>query len=263
MDAGRHAAGELQEAAGRRQLEGRQGALAGPEAVVERRRRHVFVSTEAGRADSAERRAELSAGGRHDDLLWVSNTESDVFRLGKSGPVYYLVSGRWFSAPDFTGPWTFATPTLPADFKKIPAGAPAFARAGVGARHHAGRRGRAARADSADRARQQERRSRRRTSRIDGEPQFQPIEQTTVSRGRQHRQGHHQGRRPVLHVLPGRLVHGEEPPTGPWEVTGTVPKEIYEIPVSSPSHNVTYVTVVEDNRRRLGDLRDGRRLSPA
>ena len=53
-------------------------------------------------------------------LLWVSNTESDVFRMGKTGPVYYLVAGRWFSAPDFTGPWTFATPTLPADFKKIP-----------------------------------------------------------------------------------------------------------------------------------------------
>ena len=53
-------------------------------------------------------------------LLWVSNTESDVFRMGKTGPVYYLVAGRWFSAPDFTGPWTFATPSLPADFKKIP-----------------------------------------------------------------------------------------------------------------------------------------------
>ena len=52
--------------------------------------------------------------------MWVSNTESDVFRMGKSGAVYYLVAGRWFSAPDFTGPWTFATPTLPADFQKIP-----------------------------------------------------------------------------------------------------------------------------------------------
>ena len=54
------------------------------------------------------------------DLLWVSNTESDVFRMGKTGPIYYLVAGRWFSAPDFTGPWTFATPKLPEDFKKIP-----------------------------------------------------------------------------------------------------------------------------------------------
>ena len=53
-------------------------------------------------------------------LLWVSNTESDVFRLGKAGPIYYLVAGRWFTAPDFTGPWTFATQQLPEDFKKIP-----------------------------------------------------------------------------------------------------------------------------------------------
>ena len=44
-------------------------------------------------------------------LVWVSNTESDVFRMGEKGTVYYLVSGRWFSAPDFEGPWTFATPT--------------------------------------------------------------------------------------------------------------------------------------------------------
>ena len=36
-------------------------------------------------------------------------------------------------------------------------------------------------------------------------------------------------------------------PTGPWEVTSEVPKEIYEIPVSSTVHHVTYVTVVEDD----------------
>ena len=52
--------------------------------------------------------------------MWVSNSESDVFRVGKTGLIYYLVAGRWFSAQDFTGPWTFATLTLPEDFKKIP-----------------------------------------------------------------------------------------------------------------------------------------------
>src|SRR5262249_59039597 len=36
-------------------------------------------------------------------------------------------------------------------------------------------------------------------------------------------------------------------PDGPWEVTSKVPKEIYEIPVSSPSYNVTYVTVEDDD----------------
>src|SRR5258708_1928331 len=44
------------------------------------------------------------------NLSWVTNTDSDLFRLGQDGPVFYLVSGRWFSAPQFTGPWTFATP---------------------------------------------------------------------------------------------------------------------------------------------------------
>jgi hypothetical protein len=52
-------------------------------------------------------------------LLWISNTESDLFRLGKEGPFYYLVTGRWFKAPAVHGPWTFATPELPEDFKSI------------------------------------------------------------------------------------------------------------------------------------------------
>src|SRR4029077_4175196 len=42
-----------------------------------------------------------------------------IFRMGKQGTVYYLVAGRWFSAPDFTGPWKFASPVLPPDFQKI------------------------------------------------------------------------------------------------------------------------------------------------
>ena len=36
-------------------------------------------------------------------LAWVSNTDSDVFRMGANGAVYILVSGRWFSA-GFHGP---------------------------------------------------------------------------------------------------------------------------------------------------------------
>ena len=119
VGAGRDAARQLQEAAGGRQLEGRQGQPAG-QAAQGSRRAEGLRQLPAGRADPADGRAELPPGARAPSLLWVSNTESDVFRLGKTGPVYYLVAGRWFSAPDFTGPWTFATPSLPADFKKIP-----------------------------------------------------------------------------------------------------------------------------------------------
>ena len=54
-------------------------------------------------------------------LQWLSNTDSDIFRNGKDGDFYYVITGRWFKAPkSWTGPWTFATLELPADFKDIP-----------------------------------------------------------------------------------------------------------------------------------------------
>ena len=113
-------------------------------------------------------------------LLWVSNTESDVFRMGRTGPVYYLVAGRWFSAPDFTGPWTFATLTLPEDFKKISLEHPR-SRVLASVPGTAGRRSRVARADSADRARQRQA-NQGAGCRVSGTTEFQPIETTVVQR---------------------------------------------------------------------------------
>ena len=116
----------------------------------------VFVSQTPGELILLTGEPAYKAGRPARSCMWVSNTESDVFRMGTTGLVYYLVAGRWFSAPDFKGPWTFATPSLPDDFKKIPRRARSLARARVGAGHRSGDRSGAARADSADRARQQE-----------------------------------------------------------------------------------------------------------
>jgi uncharacterized protein YraI len=59
-------------------------------------------------------------------LEWVSNSDGDVFRAKADGMIYVLLSGRWFSAKSLDGPWTFATPTLPADFRNIPDDAPYY-----------------------------------------------------------------------------------------------------------------------------------------
>ena len=55
-------------------------------------------------------------------LLWASNTTSDVLIDTANNNYYVLLAGRWFTSPALTGPWTFvASNALPADFAKIPA----------------------------------------------------------------------------------------------------------------------------------------------
>ena len=165
----------------------------------------VYVSTVPAELILLTRRPQLSAGAGAKELLWVSNTESDVFRLGKTGPVYYLVTGRWFSAPDFKGPWTFATPKLPEDFKRIPdahersrvlASVPGTDQAIEAVMLRRFRRPRASIA----------RRSKRRRWRYQGEPQFAQDRRHLVAARREYRQGHHSRRRHLLLLQPGRVV---------------------------------------------------------
>jgi hypothetical protein len=178
-------------------------------------------------------------------LLWVSNTESDVFRLGKAGPVFYLVAGRWFSAPDFVGPWTFATPTLPGDFKKIPL------------EHERSRvlasvpgTDQAAEAVLLAQIPQTARVNRKQVKApevdFQGDPKFQPIETTTVQRAVNTDKDVFKVGDAYYMCYQGVWFVGKTP-TGVWEVATTVPKEIYQIPTSSPASHVTYVTIEEDD----------------
>ena len=178
-------------------------------------------------------------------LLWVNNTESDVFRMGKTGPVYYLVAGRWFSAPDFTGPWTFATPSLPPDFRKIPlehersrvlASVPGTDQAAEAVLL----------AQIPQTARVNKKELKAPEVEFQGEPQFAPIEQTTVQRAVNTDKDVFWAGNSYYMCHQGVWFAGTSA-SGPWEVTDSVPKEIYQIPISSPSHHVTYVTVEEDD----------------
>jgi hypothetical protein len=180
-------------------------------------------------------------------LMWVNNTESDVFRLGQTGTVYFLVSGRWFSAPAFKGPWTFATLTLPDDFKSIPLEHPR-------SRVLASVPGTSQAVDAVLLAQvPQTARVNKKTLKAPevayaGEPQFVTDTKTTPPVERAVNTD-----KDILKV--GDLYYmcfqgvwfASKAPEGPWEVTASVPKQIYEIPVSSPAYNVTYVTVEDDD----------------
>jgi hypothetical protein len=179
-------------------------------------------------------------------LLWVSNTESDLFRLGKTGNLYYLVTGRWFSAPDFNGPWTFATTSLPDDFKKIPL---EHARSRV----LASVPGTDAAAEAVllaqipQTARVNKKETKAPEVEFQGEkPEFAPIDTTTVQRAVNTDKDVFKVGEQYYMCYQGVWFVGKAA-NGPWEVASSVPEEIYKIPVSSPAHHVTYVTVEESD----------------
>jgi hypothetical protein len=205
----------------------------------------VFVSTVPAELILLEGQPNYQLVTGTSDLLWVSNTESDVFRLGKAGPVYFLVAGRWFSSPGFTGPWTFATPSLPAAFKHIPvehersrvlASVPGTDQAIDGVLL----------ASIPQTARVNRKDVKAPDVAYQGDPKFEPIPATTVARAVN-------TDKDIIKV--GDLYYlcfqgvwfVSKAPTGPWAVADSIPTSIYEIPVSSPSYNVTYVTVQESN----------------
>jgi hypothetical protein len=178
-------------------------------------------------------------------LQWVSNTESDVFRMGTTGAVYYLVAGRWFSAPDFAGPWTFATPSLPADFKKIPlehersrvlASVPGTDQAAEAVLI----------AQIPQTARVNKKDLKAPDVAFQGDPQFVPIEPTTVQRANNTDKDVFKIRDLYYLCYQGVWFVGRTA-SGPWEVAQSVPQEIYQIPASSPASHVTYVTIEDDD----------------
>jgi hypothetical protein len=182
-------------------------------------------------------------------LLWVSNTDSDIFRAGKTGPVYYLAAGRWFSAPDFTGPWTFATPTLPDDFRKIPL---EHARSRVLAAVPGTMQ--ALEAVLLAQVPQTARVSRTQVTAPEvvyqGEPQFEPIEATTVARAvNTDKDILRIGSvwQPLFYMCVDGVWFVSLSPTGAWTLADSIPGGIYEIPISSPAYNVTRVTVESAN----------------
>jgi hypothetical protein len=174
-------------------------------------------------------------------LFWVSNADNDVFRLGKTGPVYYLVSGRWFSALSFNGPWSFVTPTLPPDFKRISLEHPR-------SRVLASVPGTPQAAEAVLLAQvPQTARVNRKTLQppevmFQGDPVFDPVEGTLLARAVNTDKDIIKVGDLYYMCFQGVWFMGGSP-SGPWQVASSVPGAIYEIPASSPAHHVTYVTV--------------------
>jgi uncharacterized membrane protein YgcG len=178
-------------------------------------------------------------------LLWVSNTESDLFATGPDGPLYYLVAGRWFKAPNFNGNWTFATPELPEAFQRISLEHPrSRVLASVPGTQQAAEAVLLAQVPQIARVNKKEVKAPEVI--YQGEPQYENIQGTPLQR--------------AVNTDKEIIKVGDQyymcfqgvwfmanTAKGPWTIASSVPKEVYEIPASSPAHSVTYVTVQQDN----------------
>lgn len=175
-------------------------------------------------------------------LQWASNSESDVF-FHKTGKQWYvLLSGRWFRAAALDGPWTFATPDLPADFQNIPEDAPYYAvRSSVpGTSESAEARLKASIPTTA----RVEAGSITPTIAYAGDAQFAPIETTDLSYATNTTETVIKvGDR--YYLLQDGVWFMADGPNGPWQLAREVPEAIYQIPPSSPLYNATYVRVYD------------------
>ncbi len=172
-------------------------------------------------------------------LLWASNTTSDVLIDISNNNYYALMAGRWFRSAALTGPWTFvASDALPADFAHIPAqslaGAVLPTVAGTPQANEA-----VISNSIPQTATVPLKNGPTFTPNFDGPPQYAPIEGTSLSYVSNSSE-------PVIEVAPKRyyaVVAGvwftATQITGPWTIATSVPAAIYTIPPASPIYYVT------------------------
>jgi hypothetical protein len=179
-----------------------------------------------------------------DALLYVSNTESDVFRDIDSENYYVLVAGRWFRSPSIEkGPWTF-TPgdSLPEAFAQIAAksskGDVLVSVAGTKQAEDALLDAQIPQTAAIERD------AAKLEVDYDGTPRFQSIPGAGIEYATNTSTS-------VLRIS-GRYYACDqgvwfvsESPNGPWRVADSVPDAVQLIPPDCPVYNVKYVHVYE------------------
>jgi hypothetical protein len=176
-------------------------------------------------------------------LSYVKNTTGNVFRLATDQKVYVLVSGRWFRAASFDGPWEYvANDALPADFAKIPDDSDKEnVKASVAGTAQAKEALIANAIPEVAEVKIAE--VKIDAPRIDGEPKLVPIEGTPLHYVENTATPIIQVSNRSYYALQDAVWFTGPSVSGPWTVATSVPSVVYTIPPSAPLHYVTYVRV--------------------
>ncbi len=181
-----------------------------------------------------------------DQILLVSNTDSDViFDVGEQR-FYVLLSGRWYATKDLDrGPWKWVpNDEVPESFREIPADSDVgYLRASVSNTEEA--REALLEQEIPQTADVKLDAGASFSVTYDGAPKFEPVEGTKMQ--------YAVNTDAAVFISGGRyyccsqgIWYEASAPTGPWSVCRKVPDEIYTIPPSNPHYNVTYVKIYEE-----------------
>lgn len=178
------------------------------------------------------------------NLLFVSNTESNIFMDTATQEYFALVSGRWFKTKALAeGPWSYVAPNqLPADFAKIPENSvKGFVLVNVAGSPQAME---AVLENSIPQTAAIDRKKATTKVEYAGEPKFDQIAGTNleyaVNTGAAvFKEG------TKYYALDQGVWYEAASPNGPWQVSATTPKEVDQIPPSNPRYNAKYVKVYE------------------
>jgi hypothetical protein len=174
-------------------------------------------------------------------LLFVKNTEQDLFLHRAEGLYYYLTSGRWFRARQLKGPWAAAGDDIPDDFRRIPeAHEKSDALAAIPGTPQAKEAVIEAQIPKKITVKRKEAAVKVQYS---GKPQFEPVVQGTNMAYAVNTMNDVIKVKEQYYCCFQGVWFVASAPEGPWKVCDAVPKEIYTIPPSHPKHFVTYVSV--------------------
>ncbi len=177
------------------------------------------------------------------DLLYMSNTESDVFLHLNNQQHYVLLSGRWYTANSLDGPWAYvAGDKLPEDFAKIPEdnemGTVLYAVPGTTLAEEAVLDAQIPQTAAIERSKASL------DVEYDGDPEFEDITETKMTYAVN-------TATPVVYAekkyyaVDDAVWFVASSPTGPWVIATEVPDTIYTIPATSPIYHVTYVHIYD------------------
>jgi hypothetical protein len=177
------------------------------------------------------------------NLLYVKNSDDDIFQDIKTQQLYVLIAGRWFTAKHKTGPWSYiSSRKLPKEFSKIPQNS---AKATVLSSIAGTPEAKAAILENSIAQTTTIKRSEEKLKvEYDGEPKFVAITGTKMSYAINTADA-------VLKIndqyycCNNAIWFTAKAANGPWQVAVTVPETVNLLPPTVPVYNIKFAKIYE------------------